>query len=45
MKKTEDYEGAIKSYKTAIKIDNRYVNAYCNLGLVLNKTGKYEEAK
>jgi tetratricopeptide (TPR) repeat protein len=43
--KKEDYENAIKNYKSAIDIDPSFIDAWNNLGLVYLKIGKIDEAK
>ena len=43
--KKEDYENAIKSYKSAIDIDPNFIDAWNNLGLAYLKIGEIDKAK
>ena len=39
-----EYARAIKNYKKAVKIDNKYAEAYSNLGYCYRKSGDYDWA-
>jgi tetratricopeptide (TPR) repeat protein len=43
--KKEDYKGAIKWYKKALKEDDKFVEAYDNLGVAYRKSGDLDHAK
>lgn len=42
--KIGDYDKSVTAFKTAISLDPEYIDAYYNLGSVLEFLGKYEEA-
>lgn len=42
--KRSDWEGAIKNYREAIRLDPKHSRAFSNLGFALNKQGRYLEA-
>jgi serine/threonine protein kinase len=42
--RVNDWDGAIRNYRDAIKKDSKHAAAYANLGFALNRKGEYAEA-
>jgi serine/threonine protein kinase len=42
--RVNDWDGAIRYYKDALKKDTKYAAAHANLGFALNRKGEYQEA-